>query len=90
MLIGGDFNTNTLDRSNHERPDLIRAALEADPERLVRPMRYEPMFAELSRRGYDWERCNVMGALTQRTPRRHARRAARPDRLVLRPRPLVQ
>ena len=67
VLIGGDFNTNTLDRSNHERPDLIRAALEADPERLVRPMRYEPMFAELSRRGYDWESCNVMGAVTQRT-----------------------
>ena len=30
-------------------------------------MRYEPMFAELARRGYDWESCNVMGALTQRT-----------------------
>jgi endonuclease/exonuclease/phosphatase family metal-dependent hydrolase len=67
VLIGGDFNTNTLDRSNHERPDLIRAALETDAERLVLPMRYEPMFAELSRRGDDWERCNVLGALTQRT-----------------------
>jgi endonuclease/exonuclease/phosphatase family metal-dependent hydrolase len=67
VLIGGDFNTNTLDRSNHERPDLIRAALEADPERLVRPMRYEPMFAELALRGYDFESCNVMGAITQRT-----------------------
>jgi endonuclease/exonuclease/phosphatase family metal-dependent hydrolase len=67
VLIGGDFNTNTLDRSNHERQDLIRAALQADPERLVLPMRYEPMFAELSRRGYDWESCNAMGAVTQRT-----------------------
>lgn len=67
VLIGGDFNTNTMERAEHERPDLIRAALAADPGRLVRPMRYEPMFAELARRGYGWESCNVMGAVTQRT-----------------------
>ncbi|HET7715485.1 MAG TPA: endonuclease/exonuclease/phosphatase family protein [Bauldia sp.] len=67
VLIGGDFNTNTMERADHEQPRAVRAALDADPERLIRPMRYEPMFAELARRGYDWEACNLMGAVTQRT-----------------------
>lgn len=67
VLIGGDFNTNTMERAEHEQPGAIHAALAADPHRLVRPMRYEPMFAELARRGYDWESCNVIGAVTQRT-----------------------
>lgn len=67
VLIGGDFNTNTMERAEHEQPGAIHAALAADPDRLVRPMRYEPMFVELARRGYDWESCNVIGAVTQRT-----------------------
>lgn len=67
VLIGGDFNTNTLDRSDHERPRLVKAAVEVDPDRLTLPMRYEPMFEELRRRGYDWEHCNIMGLGTQRT-----------------------
>ncbi len=67
VLISGDFNTNTLDRSKHDRADIAKAVLHADPMRLVMPSRYEPMFAELARRGYDWEGCNVMGAVTQRT-----------------------
>jgi endonuclease/exonuclease/phosphatase family metal-dependent hydrolase len=67
VLIGGDFNTNTLDRSYHQRPILVKAAVRDDPDRLTLPMRYEPMFDALRRRGYDWERCNVMGARTQRT-----------------------
>jgi endonuclease/exonuclease/phosphatase family metal-dependent hydrolase len=67
VLIGGDFNTNTLNRADHERPALIRAALNDDPRRLDLPMAYEPMFEELRGWGYDWENCNVMGARTQRT-----------------------
>jgi endonuclease/exonuclease/phosphatase family metal-dependent hydrolase len=67
VLIGGDFNTNTMDRSDHERPARIKAALEDDPRRLELPMIYEPMFEELHTRGYRWEACNVMGARTQRT-----------------------
>lgn len=65
VLIGGDFNTNTFERS--EKAEVMRAALQADPERLVLPMAYEPMFEELQSRGYDWKTCNVMGAVTQRT-----------------------
>jgi endonuclease/exonuclease/phosphatase family metal-dependent hydrolase len=67
VLIGGDFNTNTLNRADHERPTLVEAAVLIDPERLIRPMAYEPMFEELETRGYDWRSCNVMGATTQRT-----------------------
>ena len=67
VLIGGDFNTNTLDRSNHERPAIVLEALRDDPLRLDLPMAYEPMFQELRGRGYEWESCNVMGARTQRT-----------------------
>ncbi len=67
VLIGGDFNTNTLDRSNHERPAKVVEALRDDPLRLDLPMAYEPMFQELRGRGYEWESCNVMGAGTQRT-----------------------
>jgi endonuclease/exonuclease/phosphatase family metal-dependent hydrolase len=67
VLIGGDFNTSSMERAEQEQPAAVRGALAADPERLLRPMRYEPMFAELADRGYDWEGCNVIGARTQRT-----------------------
>ena len=67
VLIGGDFNTNTFSRADHRDAAVVRAALDSDPDRLTRPMAYEPMFAELQRRGYAWESCNVMGASTQRT-----------------------
>jgi endonuclease/exonuclease/phosphatase family metal-dependent hydrolase len=67
VLIGGDFNTNSMERADHERPDAVQRALAADPDRLVRPMCYEPMFDEMAQHGYDWESCNVMGAVTQRT-----------------------
>ncbi len=67
ILIGGDFNTSTFDLADRERPDLTRAALDEDPQRLLLPMRYEPVFEELRLRGYRWEHCNVMGAATQRT-----------------------
>ena len=67
VLIGGDFNTNTLDRANHERLERAQQVLRDDPHRFNYPMAYEPMFEELHRRGYDWKSCNVMGARTQRT-----------------------
>jgi endonuclease/exonuclease/phosphatase family metal-dependent hydrolase len=67
VLIGGDFNTNTSNRSGHERREFIQSALRDDPLRLDFPMAYEPMFEEFRSRGYDWENCNLMGARTQRT-----------------------
>jgi endonuclease/exonuclease/phosphatase family metal-dependent hydrolase len=67
VLIGGDFNTSTFSVPNSHQPKVVDAALREDPQRLVLPMRYEPMFEELKARGYDWESCNPMGATTQRT-----------------------
>jgi endonuclease/exonuclease/phosphatase family metal-dependent hydrolase len=68
VLIGGDVNTSTVERAA-DRHD--RAALLAhDPDRLVDPVRYEPMFDVLARAGYGWADCNVPKAPTQR---------ARPD-----------
>jgi endonuclease/exonuclease/phosphatase family metal-dependent hydrolase len=66
VLIGGDFNTSSCEREQKQDRNFIAKALAADPQRLVAPMAYEPMFNLLKRRGYDWESCNVAGA-TQRT-----------------------
>jgi endonuclease/exonuclease/phosphatase family metal-dependent hydrolase len=67
VLIGGDFNTSTFELAEKREPGRVAAALAADPRRLLAPMRYEPMFDLLRRRGYDWETCNAMGQGTQRT-----------------------
>lgn len=61
VLIGGDFNTNTFELEDKPSRDA------ADPRRLVDPVPYEPMFAELGSRGYDWRACTVPLAATQRT-----------------------
>lgn len=67
VLIGGDFNTSTFTLAEKRDGDFVAAALARDPRRLVEPMRYEPMFALLRERGYDWETCNVARTPTQRT-----------------------
>lgn len=67
VLIGGDFNTSTFTRPEKHDPDVVVAALAADPKRLVDPAPYEPMFAELNERGYEWQSCNLPHTPTQRT-----------------------
>jgi len=67
VLIGGDFNTNTFTRPEKDDLDAVVAALAADPKRLVEPDPFEPMFAELNERGYEWQSCNLPLAPTQRT-----------------------
>jgi endonuclease/exonuclease/phosphatase family metal-dependent hydrolase len=66
VVIGGDFNTNTLDRDQRFTAEDKRRLLRDDPKRLVDPVRYEPMFELARGRGYDWEACNVADAPTQR------------------------
>lgn len=66
VVIGGDFNTNTIDRVHEPTPEEKRAWLAADPERLANPVSYEPMFETARAFGYDWEACNAHGP-TQRT-----------------------
>jgi endonuclease/exonuclease/phosphatase family metal-dependent hydrolase len=67
VLIGGDFNTSTFSLAEKQDRTRVAEALKADPQRLVAPMTYEPMFALLEQRGYDWADCNVPLAPTQRT-----------------------
>ena len=86
VLIGGDFNTSTFDLPTKGQPERVAAALAEDPQRLVAPMRYEPMFEELRARGYDATACNVPLAPTS-APDPTARRShLRQDRLALRAR----
>jgi endonuclease/exonuclease/phosphatase family metal-dependent hydrolase len=65
LLIGGDFNTSTMGRgpAGFARPDL-----RDDPLRLLRVEPYEPLFAMMAARGFDWTACNVPDAPTQRFP----------------------
>jgi len=67
VLIGGDFNTSSCGLAQKRDHAFIGAALAVDPQRLVAPMAYEPMFELLRTRGYDWQNCNDMNAVTQRT-----------------------
>ncbi len=67
VLIGGDFNTSSFERTDKTDKAFVAKALAADPNRLVAPMAHEPMFEFLQRRGYDWSACNVELAPTQRT-----------------------
>ena len=67
VLIGGDFNTSTFTLEQKRSEAHVAGALAIDPERLVSPQRYEPMFALLKDRGYGWDRCNVLRQGTQRT-----------------------
>ncbi len=66
VVIGGDFNTNTIDRLREPTPEDKRALLAADPDRLSNPVPYEPMFEAAAEFGYDWQTCNAPGP-TQRT-----------------------
>jgi endonuclease/exonuclease/phosphatase family metal-dependent hydrolase len=67
VLIGGDFNTSTFSwREKALEAATVAAALAADPRRRVDVEPYEPLFALIARRGYDWTRCNVPGAPTER------------------------
>jgi endonuclease/exonuclease/phosphatase family metal-dependent hydrolase len=67
VLIGGDFNTSSCEREEKHDRAFVARALAADPTRLVAPMKYEPMFDLLAKRGFDWDSCNVALAPTQRT-----------------------
>ncbi len=67
VLIGGDFNTSTFTLAEKRDPEVQRTSLLRDPKRFVDPVAYEPMFAELASRGYDWRSCNLAQAPTQRT-----------------------
>ena len=57
-ILGGDFNTASASREALHAPGGMEALLAEDPDRLMQPMRHEPMFEVARAGGYDWERCN--------------------------------
>lgn len=57
-IIGGDFNTASAPRQALYRPGGMEALLAEDPDRLMRPMRHEPLFQIARAAGYVWEPCN--------------------------------
>jgi endonuclease/exonuclease/phosphatase family metal-dependent hydrolase len=65
-LVGGDVNTHSLTRAELHDRELLKAALVTDPSRLANPVPHEPLFALAEARGYDWQRCNAVGAATHR------------------------
>lgn len=67
VLIGGDLNTSTFDLGTKRDARAVAAALAADPDRLVRPEPFEPLFDHAAGRGYTWRDCNLEGVATQRT-----------------------
>ena len=67
VLIGGDFNTLTATHDErHADPAAWRARLAAEPDRLIRSERHEPLFAVLAERGYSWRDANTLDQPTQR------------------------
>jgi endonuclease/exonuclease/phosphatase family metal-dependent hydrolase len=80
VILGGDFNTSTADRTARlADPAAWQATLAADPMRLLRPMDHEPLFAIAAARGYDWQACNVADARTNRFPKGSTRARAKID-----------
>src|SRR4029077_10088864 len=70
-LIVGDFNTTTIERARDRDEEFRRTELTRDPKRVVHVEPYEPLFARMASRGFDWRACNDLVTPTERpTPGR--------------------
>jgi endonuclease/exonuclease/phosphatase family metal-dependent hydrolase len=69
LLIGGDFNTSTVDRRQDRDVEFRRTEFATDPMRLLDVEAHEPLFRELADRGFDWSASNVPGRPTERPQR---------------------
>jgi len=58
-LIGGDFNTTTIDVRTWRNCAILGARLALEPYRLRRPQRHEPLFEILEGAGFDFHKSNV-------------------------------
>jgi endonuclease/exonuclease/phosphatase family metal-dependent hydrolase len=64
-LIGGDFNTTTLDVNDRwQCAATLLARLPIEPRRLRSPQRYEPLFGVIERAGFEYRAANVRLAPT--------------------------
>jgi endonuclease/exonuclease/phosphatase family metal-dependent hydrolase len=75
LLVGGDFNSSTIDRTGDRDDEFRRRELAADPRRLLEVEPYEPLFCEMADHGLEWRSANLAG---QPTERRRPDRPARP------------
>ncbi|MFQ5973156.1 MAG: endonuclease, partial [Alphaproteobacteria bacterium] len=67
-IIGGDFNTSTIDARTEKRRASKARLARADRDRLADPIRFEPLFGVASRAGYDWTASNAPGTTTRKGP----------------------
>jgi len=67
-LIGGDFNTSTIDRRRGRDEEFRRAEFAAEPRRLIDVEAHEPLFAAMERYGFDWHACNLRLPTERRQP----------------------
>jgi len=65
VLIGGDFNTSSASFEERwgDRAAWLRR-VEREPDLLLHPEKYEPLFGLMAEAGFDWEGCNVPGQPT--------------------------
>ena len=61
VVVGGDLNTSTLERTSTDQTFDRAALARNDPERFVRPERYEPLFGIAAAEGYSWQTANAPG-----------------------------
>jgi endonuclease/exonuclease/phosphatase family metal-dependent hydrolase len=66
VLIGGDLNTFSMSRAELEDGVCSKQALTNDPDRLLHPIAYEPLFDLARGYGYTWESANRMRVPTKR------------------------
>ena len=66
VLLGGDFNTSTVERARDRDEEFRRAELLRDPMRALHVESYEPLFAHMASRGFDWRACNDLDTPTER------------------------
>ena len=65
-VVAGDLNTMSMPTAHVFDPEHLKPALAEDPERLLRPVRHEPLFERARSAGFDWEVANVLGEGTVR------------------------
>jgi endonuclease/exonuclease/phosphatase family metal-dependent hydrolase len=66
VIMGGDFNTNSVAHDELDGPLGKVALLTTDSERFIDPVHHEPLFGVAAAAGYDWADSNTRQA-TQRT-----------------------
>jgi endonuclease/exonuclease/phosphatase family metal-dependent hydrolase len=79
VLIGGDFNTSTIDRRRGRDDDFRRAEFAADPSRLIDVEAHEPLFRVMARHHFEWRACNLMAPTERPQPGRPQRPCGKID-----------